>query len=163
MRQLVNVVISMHVTGQPTHKAVPMTDLHSSEILRPRVLLVEDEASIRRLLYTLLERAGYEVLVAANGSDGLQIFRQSSRPIELLLTDYDMPGMSGLELAAECCLLCKELGVLYVSGTEPDIQLQADLRARKRAFVAKPFHAEELLKKAHSLMVECFAPLVARA
>jgi CheY-like chemotaxis protein len=140
-----------------------MTDSLTSEVQRPRVLLVEDEASIRRLLYTLLERAGYEVLSAATGGDGLKVFRQSSRPIELLVTDYEMPGMTGLELAVQCCSLNRTLGVLYVSGSEPDVQLQLDLRAQKRAFLGKPFHASELLKKAHSLLTECYTPLATSA
>jgi len=67
-----------------------------------RILLVDDENSVRDSLYTLLESAGYEVLVASNGEDGLTIFRQASPPIDLLVTDYSMPQMSGLELARAC-------------------------------------------------------------
>src|SRR5579863_6963009 len=85
-----------------------------------RILLVDDQNSVRDALYTILESDGYEVLAASNGRDGLTIFRQSTRPIELLVTDYNMPQMSGLELARECSRLCGELSVLYVSGSHPD-------------------------------------------
>jgi len=104
--------------------------------MQPRILLVDDENAIRNSLYELLESNGYEVLAASNGVDGLTIFRQSIRPIELLVTDCSMPRMSGLELARECSLLCNDLRVLYVSGTRPDEDLEADLRAGRREFLA---------------------------
>ena len=121
--------------------------------MRPRILLVDDENSVRDALYTLLENEGYEVLAASNGPDGLTIFRQSTRPIELLVTDYNMPRMSGLELARKCSLLCNQLRVLYVSGSRPDDELQADLQAPKRGFLAKPFRGNELLSKAKQLLL----------
>ena len=130
-----------------------MTNLQSQGDIRPRVLLVDDENSVRESLYTLLEGDGYEVLAASNGPDALTIFRQSSRPIELLVTDYNMPKMSGLQLARDCSLLCNELRVLYVSGSRPDEELQADLQGCKRGFVAKPFRGNDLLRKARELLL----------
>jgi len=118
-----------------------------------RILLVDDESSVRDSLYTLLERGGYEVLAASNGPDGLNIFRQSRRPIDLLVTNYNMPQMSGLELARECLKLRCELSVLYVSGSCPDEELQAELQARKRGFLAKPFRGAELLRKTRELLL----------
>ena len=118
------------------------------ETLSPRILLVDDEKYVRESLYTLLEREGYEVLASSNGADALNIFRLSVRPIELLVTDYNMPEMSGLELARECSRLSGELKVLYVSGSRPDEELRADLQARQRGFLAKPFRAGDLLRKA---------------
>jgi CheY-like chemotaxis protein len=121
--------------------------------MRSRVLVVDDENSVRNWLYTLLESDGHEVLAASNGPDGLTIFRRSTRPIELLVTDYNMPEMSGLELARECLRLRCELSVLYVSGSRPDEQLQADLQAPKRGFLAKPFRRDDLLRKARELLL----------
>jgi CheY-like chemotaxis protein len=124
------------------------------EPYRSRVLLVDDNRGCRDALYALLESDGYEVLAAGNGPDGLTIFRQSTRPVELLVTDYDMPRMSGLELARECARISCEVCVLYVSGSHPDDQLGTDLQERKRAFLAKPFLADDLLRKARELLVE---------
>ena len=123
------------------------------ETLPPRILLVDDEKSVRESLYTILERDGYEVLAASNGREGLNIFRQSIRPIELLVTDYNMPDMSGLELARECSRLRDGLRVLYVSGSRPDEELNADLQARQRGFLAKPFRGNDLLRKARELLL----------
>jgi two-component system, cell cycle response regulator CpdR len=120
---------------------------------RSRILLVDDESSVRDSLYTILERGGYEVLAAGNGPDGLTVFRQSRRPIDLLVTDYNMPQMSGLELARECSRLCGELSVLYVSGSGPDEELRAELQAGKRGFLAKPFRGAELLRKTKELLL----------
>lgn len=121
--------------------------------MQPRILLVDDERGVRDSLYTLLERDGYEVLAASNGPDALTIFRQSTRPIDMLVTDYNMPQMSGLELARECSRHCGGLKVLYVSGSRPDEKLQADLQARNRGFLAKPFRGNDLLRKARELLL----------
>jgi len=122
------------------------------ETLPPRILLVDDEKYVRESLYTVLEREGYEVLASSNGPDALSIFRLSVRPIELLVTDYNLPEMSGLELARECSRLSGELKVLYVSGSRPDEELRADLQAGQRGFLAKPFRAGDLLRKARELI-----------
>ena len=137
-----------------------MNDSRGQSDIRPRILLVDDEKSVRDSLYSLLESDGYEVLAAGNGPDGLTIFRQSIRPIELLVTDCNMPKMSGLELACECLRLRSDLRVLYVSGSRPDEPLQTDLEAPRRAFIAKPFRGADLLRKARALLlVQSAGPL----
>ena len=121
--------------------------------MQPRILLVDDDRAVRDSLYALLERDGYEVLAASNGPDALAIFRQSIRPIDMLLTDYNMPRMSGLELARECSRHCGELRVLYVSGSRPDEELKADLQALNHGFLAKPFRGADLLRQARELLL----------
>lgn len=118
-----------------------------------RVLLVDDEDSVRDSLYSHLESSGYDVLAASNGPDGLTICRQSLHPIELLVTDYNMPHMSGLELARGCSRLYRDLSVLYVSESRPDEDLQADLLAPRRGFLAKPFRGADLLRKVRELLL----------
>jgi CheY-like chemotaxis protein len=130
-----------------------MIDSRGQSDRRSRVLLVDDDNSVRNSLYALLESGGYEVLAASNGADGFAIYRQSIRPIELLVTDYNMPEMSGLELARECSLLGSELRVLFVSGSHPDDELQQELQAPQREFLAKPFRGDELLRKARQLLL----------
>jgi CheY-like chemotaxis protein len=120
---------------------------------RPRVLLVDDEAGIRSLLYTQLEREGYDVLAASSGEEALAIFQQSLRPIQLLVTDCEMPGMTGVELAAQCRLLNRNMGVLFISGGRPETDLQADIHQNYRDFLPKPFYCTELIKKARALLV----------
>lgn len=63
------------------------------------ILLVEDEQNVRGILQTLLERLGYQILIASNGRAALQIFQQHREKIALVLTDVRMPEMDGLTLA----------------------------------------------------------------
>jgi len=117
------------------------------------VLIVDDEDALRNFLYRILESDGYDVLSASNGPEALAICRKSSHPIELLVTDYNMPEMNGLELARECARLSSELSVLYISGSNPDEELTADLGGRKRGFLGKPFRGDELRRKAKELLL----------
>ena len=121
--------------------------------MRSRILLVDDQDSVLQSLYAILERAGHEVLAAHSGAEALTIFRQSIRPIELLVTDYNMPYMSGLELARECSLLWRGLSVLYVPGSSLNEELKADLQGRNRDFLAKPFRGNDLLRKVRALLL----------
>ena len=118
----------------------------------PRILLVDDDSVVLRLLYTLLEREGCEVLSAGDALDALAIFRRTARPIDLLIADYHMPRMSGLELARKCEQVQAGLNVLYVSGAAPDQELKEDLRMANRRFLAKPFRAGELMRKTRDLL-----------
>ena|SRR5579862_340982 len=121
--------------------------------MQSRILLVDDESSVRNSLFTILEGEGYEVLSASSGAEGLAICRQSIRPIELLVTDFSMPQMTGLELARGCSRIDSGLSVLYVSGAGPDQELQADLLNPRRDFLAKPFRADDLLRKTRKLLL----------
>ena len=125
---------------------------------RRRILLVDDRNSVRDFVYTLLEGEGYEVLAARNGPEGLTIFHRSLHPVDLLVTDCEMPGMTGLELARACARSDRHVGVLYMSGSAPDAELQADLGKSRRAFLLKPFHGDELLRKVKALFVPGFDP-----
>jgi len=87
------------------------------------ILCVDDEETSLLLRKPVLEKAGYEVLTAASATQALEIL--SSRKIDLLLTDYLMPGLSGTELARAAKNICPKLPVILLSGvTElpPDME-----------------------------------------
>ena len=123
------------------------------ETLPQRVLLVDDDEAVRESVYGLLERNGYEVLIAGSGPDALLMFRRSIRRIGLLITDCEMPRMSGLELARECARIDAAVRVLYISGSRPGRELQADLHAPMRDFLGKPFRGGELVRKVRELLL----------
>ena len=125
---------------------------------RRRILLVDDFNSVRDYVYTLLESDGYEVLAARNGPEGPSIFHRSLHRVDLLVTDCDMPGMSGLELSRACARRDRNVGVLYMSGSAPDEELKGDLTTARRAFLLKPFHGDDLLHKVKKLFVPGFDP-----
>jgi CheY-like chemotaxis protein len=116
------------------------------------VLVVDDQEMLTLLMCKTLGRAGFRVLWANNGPDALTLYRGAEPPVDLLVTDYRMPGMTGLELAGACCSLNEELRVLYISGSSPGDELRADLDKDRRGFLAKPFRQSELLHSAKALL-----------
>jgi hypothetical protein len=109
------------------------------------ILVAEDQHVIRRLAQTVLESAGYRVLLAADGTEALKICEDRQEPIHLLLTDMIMRSMSGAELAVLVRRLHPAVRVLYMSGyTDREI---TDLAGEAARFIAKPFGIPELLAK----------------
>lgn len=81
-----------------------------------RILLVEDEEGVRELARRVLERAGYEVLFAADGQRALSLLAERKKRIDLLLTDVVMPVLDGPKLAARFSRIDPDVPVLYMSG-----------------------------------------------
>jgi len=110
------------------------------------VLLVEDEAAVRRLSLRILENAGYHVLVAANGDEAERLFADGMKlgaPVDLLVTDIIMPHCGGPELFRRLQTKSPNLRVLYMSGyTNQSSAQQAEIDAGL-PFVQKPFTALE--------------------
>jgi CheY-like chemotaxis protein len=85
-------------------------------MVRRRLLCVDDDSTFRQFYKNLLGSYGYEVMVAANGRQALKLFL--SRKVDAVLTDFEMPGMTGAELAARLKRLRPELPVLLLSGSK---------------------------------------------
>jgi two-component system cell cycle sensor histidine kinase/response regulator CckA len=111
------------------------------------VLLVEDEESVRVLCRSILEGYGYTVLEAATARDGLEIARQYSPPIHMLLTDVVMPEMGGPDLASRLEALRPGVRVLYMSGYTDDAIFRHGLLEKGPVFLQKPFTPEALARK----------------
>jgi len=107
-----------------------------------KVLVVDDEEAIRRVTAALLELSGFEVLVARNGREALEI--ANDQAIDLVLTDVCMPAMSGLELGATLAERKPALPVVYMSGHMD----RRDLARGSQAgyFVQKPFSLVRLVE-----------------
>jgi len=115
------------------------------------VLLVEDESSIRRLTRRMLESGGYRVLDAEDGAGALKIAAEYDGPIDLLLSDVMMRGLSGPELAAQLRELRPEAKVLLVSGI-PRAEHGDGTDTGMDAFLPKPFNAADLLTKVREVL-----------
>jgi CheY-like chemotaxis protein len=124
----------------------PSRYAHQSSDERLRILIADDDVSLRKILYRILENGGYDVLSASCGAEALAICRRSSPRVDLLITDCNMPEMSGLELGRECAAIHSALPVLHISGAPPDEELRAELKKPRRRFLAKPFRRDELLR-----------------
>lgn len=107
------------------------------------VLLVDDNPDVRTCVGELLRIHGFSILEAADGEDALRI-AQSLRPIEVLVTDINMPGIDGLELARRVRALRPAIAVLYMSGV-PAHEV-ARLGLTGTVFLSKPFDADLLLE-----------------
>ena len=116
------------------------------------VLVVEDEPSVRRFTTSLLERIGYHVISCESGEQALELSKDYSGPIDLLLTDVVMPGLQGPELAKDLLKSRPETCVLFVSGyAEPERLLELSL-TETRAFMPKPFSIDALAQQVRSLL-----------
>jgi CheY-like chemotaxis protein len=126
---------------------------HQDSEEKLRVLVVDDDLPMQKMLYRILEDSGYDVLSAGSGAEALAICRGSSRAVDLLITDYNMPGMNGVELGRECTTIHSQLPVLHMSGAPPDEALRVELRNPRRGFLAKPFRKDELLRTCRQMLL----------
>ncbi|MBA3030281.1 MAG: response regulator [Desulfobacteraceae bacterium] len=111
------------------------------------ILLVEDNDSVRQMVLSILERQGYHVLLAENGSRALSVAANHHGPLHLLLTDVVMPGMNGRELFQETLKTRLDLRVLYMSGYAEDVIAHHGVLDEKMAFIQKPFTVQSLSAK----------------
>lgn len=116
------------------------------------VLLVEDEASVRRLLKHVLSKQGYEVLEASSGEEALEIYDRHDGHIHLLLTDMVMPKMNGRELADELTRRQPGLRVLYVSGYTDDVLIRNGALGPGMYFLQKPLKPQVLTTKVREVL-----------
>ena len=108
------------------------------------ILLVEDEEELRRLAVRELDRRGYAVVVAAEGAEALEVARSLDGRIDLLVTDVVMPGISGIELAAQVKELWPLMPVLFVSGHLDEGSVGRNPMAEDADLLAKPFTPDQL-------------------
>ncbi|HEX9108442.1 MAG TPA: ATP-binding protein, partial [Longimicrobiales bacterium] len=116
------------------------------------VLLVEDEDAVRRLATRVLERQGYTVLTAGSGQAALELVRTAPGPIDLLLTDVVMPGMSGRELAEQLVPAYPGMRLLFTSGYTEDAIIRHGVSGNGASFLGKPFTPDELAGKVRTVL-----------
>lgn len=109
-----------------------------------RILVVDDERQITRMLRASLQSSGYEVLTAANGVEGLEMF-ESGRP-DLIITDLAMPEMNGLELT-EAVRRLDRTPIIVLSVRDTDVMKVKALDEGADDYLTKPFSMPELLAR----------------
>jgi len=115
------------------------------------ILLVEDDASLRKSVRTTLSRLGYKVVEAMTGVEALEVWKLHHEEISLLLTDMVMPdGMNGIELAEKLLRKNPGLKVIYTSGYSADVAGKDFPLDEGVNFLAKPYEAHKLAKTVRS-------------
>jgi PAS domain S-box-containing protein len=116
------------------------------------ILLVEDDDSVRGLVTVILEDCGYRVVEACNGADGLEAFRSSTIPIDLIVTDVVMPVMSGKEMAGRILASQPETKILFISGYTQIAVKHHGLLESGSNFLQKPFSPKDLATKVRMML-----------
>lgn len=139
------------VAGTP-EKAASQTTPAPLAVGSETVLVVEDQAEVRRLTTRVLEARGYTVLAAENGPDALQSADRYLKRIDLLLTDVVMPELNGRDLALRLTAQRRDLKVLFVSGYTGEAIRQHGLLELGAAFLQKPFTPDVLARKVRDVL-----------
>jgi len=112
----------------------------------PRILVVEDQEDVRRMLATALEIEGYRVIEAANAKDGLE--RLGRESFDLILTDYAMPGGTGAWMLEEAVRLDRINGAAALIVTaHPEVRVRSTV-----AVINKPFELDYFLDQVRELI-----------
>ena len=110
------------------------------------ILVIDDNEDLLEAYRLLLEHAGYRVLLAKNGRDGLAMFRGNYEAIDLAIVDWIMPDMKGNELVDDLLAIAPDLKVIFVSAYDLDEATYKWAQSKMIAVVKKPFDPEWLLE-----------------
>ena len=124
----------------------------------PTLLLVEDEASVRAIAGEMLVASGFHVLEAATGPEALTVAQRAAQPIDLLITDVILPGMSGAELADRLRAERPALRVLFTSGHSDEAIGRFGVSRTDPAFLQKPFTFETFVDKVRGVLARPAVP-----
>lgn len=138
------------VTDVPLETSMPAIEelpADSGEHVSPAtVLVVEDEATVRRLMQRVLEREGFVVRTASSGREALEQWRSYGPAVDLVLTDLVMPGgVSGTQLARELRRLHPSLPIVFTSGYDPDYDPSDMTMIPGENFIPKPASTDQIV------------------
>jgi CheY-like chemotaxis protein len=106
---------------------------------KPMILVVDDEAAVRTMLSWALKRHGFDVILAADGKEAVEVFRQLGREIDVVVLDLFMPNFSGIQTLAAIRAIDPQACCCFTTG-DTGIQHEEDLLARgAAAVIGKPF------------------------
>ncbi len=123
--------------------SVPVHSAQKRQVAAARILVVDDEESIRDLCARVLTRAGYTVATAPNGEDA--VARLSEDPFDLVISDIRMPGISGLEVLERAKTAFPQIRVVLITGFGTPQMLPPGTASTADRILTKPFSQAELL------------------
>jgi two-component system alkaline phosphatase synthesis response regulator PhoP len=119
-----------------------------------RILLVDDDPVILRLLKVNFEMEGFAVLTAENGEEGVSV--ATDEMPDIILLDVMMPGMNGLDAAEKLRGQAgtKDIPIIFVSAKAQSVDVKAGMNAGATDYVTKPFDPVELVQKVEALLAK---------
>jgi two-component system KDP operon response regulator KdpE len=121
-----------------------------------RLLIVDDEAALRRALRTSLTGTDFDVAEARNGEEALGALREA--PAELVLLDINMPGMTGFDVCRRIRAAAPHTGIVMVTVRDSEEDQVRALEAGADDFVTKPYRLRELIARLHAVLRRLKAP-----
>ena len=118
------------------------------------LMIVDDEEGVRRSLRKVLEQDGYDILLAENGQQAVQMVQQNREPIEIVISDFKMPGMDGLETLIEVGKINPEITRIMLTGYATMESAIESVNAGIDGFLTKPFENIELRAKVREYNVK---------
>lgn len=118
-----------------------------------RVIVIDDEEMILTVAETILQAVGYETIRATSGEIGLELLKENKGRIDLVVLDWVLPGLTGLETFARIRVLAPKLPVLFSSGYQIDINLVGVVDTPNIGFLDKPYRASSLISKIESMVL----------
>src|SRR5262245_6144113 len=125
-----------------------------------RLLVIEDEAPVREMLRLLLEDEGFQILEAAHGEEGLELFAADAP--DLLLVDLRLPGMHGLDVC-RAVRQASDVPIIVLTAQVDSHDVVAGLEAGADDYVTKPFVAKELAARIRAALRRATGPVTSSA
>lgn len=117
-----------------------------------RILVIEDDDDVRKVVRAALKSKGYEILEATNVDQAIDLATSNCGHLDLVLTDLIMPGLNGRKIAQRITERDPKVHVLFMSGYTEDLLEEEDADIEGAAFIGKPFTLENLLKKVEEVI-----------
>ncbi|RMG82309.1 MAG: DNA-binding response regulator [Bacteroidetes bacterium] len=115
-----------------------------------RILLVEDEDNIRKVVKLNLEMEDYEVVAAANGKDAIKYFKEQH--FDLIILDVMLPEINGFQICEQIRLTNMEVPIIFVTAKDTAMDKISGLKMGADDYITKPFNLEELLLRVKNLI-----------
>ena len=116
------------------------------------ILLIEDEEAVRKLVRRTLEKHGYQLLVAASGTEALELARNYTASIQLVISDIVMPQMGGREVAEQLRAVRPGIQVLFISGYTENTMTRGGNISEGETFLQKPFTPLTLARRVREML-----------
>ena len=141
----------------PIDKDVSSRELEVLAVDQPRVgkervLFVDDEESLARLVQLMLEKLGYIVTVSSSSSEALELFANRPDQFDIIITDQTMPGMTGANMAEKMLQIRSDIPIILCSGYSSIMPKEKALSMGIREYMAKPFSRNDLAESIRKIL-----------